>query len=53
MGGKTRARGSALGNGLVGPGERDTLDLTIGPFYEKIEFSIFSDGSLYRYMLAA
>jgi hypothetical protein len=53
MGGETRARGSALGDGLVSPGERDALGLTIGPFYEKIGFTFFSNGSLYRHILAA
>jgi len=53
MGGETRAWGSALGNSLVSPGERNALGLTIGPFYEKIGFTICSNGSLYRHMLTA
>jgi hypothetical protein len=53
MRGETCAWGSALGNSLVSPGERDALDLIIGPFYEKIGFTIFSNGSLHRHVLAA
>ena len=52
MGSETRARGSRLGDGLVGPGERNELSLTIGPFYEKIGFTVSSNDSLYRHVLA-